>query len=93
MKYIKGNSKAFKHLEKVFQREELKLRLKMKKMLTRCSPQEQAVFGLMYDPKKHYGNPVDAIDFEKLDWAFCQIEKALDPIRKIEKFLNGEREL
>lgn len=53
------------------------LRDRMKIMLERVSPASQDIFRRMYNPKGTHEHTVDAVPFDKLDWAFKQIENTL----------------
>lgn len=47
------------------------LKDKMKEMLAQCTPEQQELFHKMYK------NGIDGIPDNKMDWAFCQIERTL----------------
>jgi len=88
---MKYGSKTFQeNYETALIAAEKQVRDKMKEMVSRCSIGEQDLFRRIYNPKKLEGDVVDMIPFEKLDWACCQLEKALHPQRIVERYLNGE---
>lgn len=66
------------HSSKTMEEYEKALRTKMREMLELCTEQENHIFSCMYDPKKRFEHPVNGIPFERLDWAFSQIERTLD---------------
>lgn len=56
---------------------EVILRAKMQDMLAKCSPEAQDKFHKMYNHSGKHTSDVDGVPFDKLDWAFFQIERTL----------------